>query len=271
MKHLKLISLSFLAIVATTLTSCLGNSDSTKTYSGIVEVTSSMGVPTFTELSSSTKIYCTSTSLTTVETNYKFNPTTGLAYIYGTYTEDSSTKTVTVDLTYACMLQNQVISTTTGAANDSTSNAPITNVDSSLSNGFTLLKSTNTSNTYLYTALNYGLNTTGLSYSYSGHYFTLMYYKDKTNSGDTNLDLYLMHHSNTPSGTSTTTSSVLSSSLPWSYLMSFNITSILTDYRLVSSQSNPTTVTLHIPIGSATTPALNEYTSYKVSFTSSSN
>jgi hypothetical protein len=271
MKKIKLFTFALLATLSLGMTSCLSDSSSTSTGGMIAEVYNATGTTFF--VSGSTKIYPTSTSLSSVESTYNFNATSGTAYIYYTYDANSeanknssTTNTLTVDLEYAVSLKGTTVEPSiAGASNDSVATNPIIGLQAMSSNSedqFTIVN-----NRYLVAGVNYYL-------SKAYHYFTLVYYPSETKSGDTTLKVYLRHRSlldTTPSSTS----SDLASSYPFYYFKSFDLKNVLTDFQSTAGAA-PKNITVYAQVSTLSTGfdlSKIENTAYTITYapTSTSN
>jgi hypothetical protein len=94
MRKLKLMSLLLVAVTLIGLASCSkDDNDNQETYYGVVKVEDNMG-SIFFETQNGIKYYPTAASLLTVQQNYSFSATSGLAYIICTVTSsDDAAKT----------------------------------------------------------------------------------------------------------------------------------------------------------------------------------
>jgi hypothetical protein len=269
MKKFKLFAFALLATLSLGMTSCLSDSSSTSTGGMIAEVYNATGTTFF--VSGSTKIYPTSTSLSSVESTYSFNATSGMAYIYYTYDANSeanknysTTNILSVDLQYAVSLKGTTVEPTIeGASNDSVATNPIVGLQAMSSSSEDQFAVVN--NRYLVAGVNYYL-------SKAYHYFTLVYYPSETKSGDTTLKLYLRHRSLLDT-TPLYTSSDLASTYPSYYFKSFDLENVLADF-LSTAGADPTKITVYAQVSSLSTnfdlSTISE-TAYTIDYSSASN
>jgi hypothetical protein len=243
MKSIKFLSLVLMLSLAVGLTSCLnGNDDSDQTYSGIVEVVSTVG-NTYFQTSDGTKIVPTSTSLSSVQTNYKFTATSGLAYIVYSTTA-SSTSSTGVTLTYAVSLQNNTVTAIKGGENDIAAQLPIISLDPI--NTTTTNKVVQYNNNTLLLATNIYFSIT--SNAVPTHTLSLVFYPNEVSGGDDEMHLFLRHQS-TDTGASYYSAYYIYN-LPYLYFRSYNIASQLSLFESKAG-STPKTITIHYPINSS--------------------
>jgi hypothetical protein len=248
MKRIKLLLISALltTFMVFTMTSCLNSDDgNTSTSVGIVQVSSSMGSTVF-KFGEYTLVP-SSTSLSSVESNYNFHATSGMAFIQYTYdtstTENKNyetTKILYVDVTAAFSMTATVEEPTAkGASNDSTATAAIHNLASPNGNTYGYYLYNDGYSTYLITGINYYLTET----TANAHYFTLVYYPNNTDSGDTTLNLYLRHRSSDTTGSYL--SYTIANYVPSYYYKAFDLTQILLDFADKSQTAAPTKIIVH--------------------------
>ena len=169
-----------------------------------------------------------------------------------------TTKILYVELTAAFSLTATVEEPTVkGASNDSTATAAIHNLSSPNGNTYGYYLYNDGYSTYLITGINYYFAESTVN----AHYFTLVYYPNNTNSGDTSLNLYLRHRSKD------TTGSYMSYSyagyLPQIYYKAFDLTQILKDFAEKSQTAAPSKIIVHTDenqeTGSVTNADSNTY------------
>lgn len=248
MKKLRLIFLvSCLLSMTFSLTSCLNNNgdDSSTTGYAIARISSSFGSTAF--VSGGYTLSPSATSLATVESTYGFSSTSGMAFLYYTYDLNSdanknyaTTKVIYIELLAAYSLENTVESVqTVGAANDSTATASVVALQSPYDESANLYLDTSSSSTYLLTGINYYM-TGSLA---NTHYFTLVYYPNKTEAGDDTMVLYLRHNSKDTSAGYTSSSFVRT--VPSYYYKSFNITQFIQEFT-TKAGGKPSKIVVHI-------------------------
>jgi len=247
MKRFKLLFVfALFSSLVVSMTSCLSNDDnSSSTGYAIMQVSSTLG--SIVLKTGDLTIYPSSTSLSTVETNYSFKATSGMAFVYYSYDINSTenknyktTKVLYVDLLAAYSLDNTVEEPQTkGASNDSTSTASIIGLNSPNGNAYGYYTYTDGTSTYLVTGINYFLTES----TADTHYFTLVYYPKDTESGDNTLNVYLHHRSTDTTGVYLSSSAV--DYVPSFYYKSFNITQILADFAEKSGTTAPAKIVIH--------------------------
>jgi hypothetical protein len=235
MRKLKLMSLLLVAVTLIGLASCSkDDNDNQETYYGVVKVEDNMG-SIFFETQNGIKYYPTAASLLTVQQNYSFSATSGLAYIICTVTSsDDAAKTKTMKLAAAISLQNTTVATTPGAPNDSTAQQPVVGIDKLNISGLTPYLLLFDSDDLLL-ATNYNFST-------AGHTFTLVFYPSQVNSGDTEMNVYLRHRS-TDTGTGYNSYNV-AMTYPQLYYRAYDIESIVENFTEKAGNA-PTKLTLH--------------------------
>ena len=234
MKQVKVLMLTLIVLMGVGFTSCMNSDDNTTTMGySVVKVSMGSFGSVYFEDASGFKFYPSTASLSKVEAELKFEPSsTNLAYIgyqYDTATQQvtENTTKLNVELFYAVSLDAKVeIVSEPGADNDSISKAPIVTLKGSLNSYYEYKPMMFNDNTLLL-SVNYFMST-------SNHYFTLVYYQNEApampdnlveNTDDNSVTLYLRHNNGTDTSTSGTSLGYIQS-YPYVFYKAFDLSSL---------------------------------------------
>lgn len=234
MKQVKFLMVALTILMGTMVTSCMESEPGTPTAAGPVEVISSMGSVYFKDATGLT-IFPSAASLAAVETKQQFKPSsTNMAYVVYTYNMDDpqnanavATKKLVVELSYAVSLDATVEDEVQkGGSNDSISTAPIISIDNVMEASGTNKDFFVMNGKYLFCGIRY-------FFYEKNHNFTLVRYDADVESTKGEIKFYLKHSGSVEKdGVSTTSLNALNSGYPFAYFHSFNIATILRNYKM---------------------------------------